>query len=563
MAAVIEAPEVDFGLDLLAQCEGILQATRARESMMRAERRKNTVIRLHDGHMALHHIVRREDSQRWEDVDNDTGPGTLVMDYEWEESQWLWDMHERKKRGETINVIVTVDYVGTRWSGLLHEAIVETDDLGNSKLTATFLSDYEQLKWRDLWSNPGSIAGFQFPKIFALGGPADWALGTALHLNLARAHGWVSGFTDDPLNASATADQTNWPIVVKPDKFSSAMARGTTWAIVLSRFATFHEAAQMILEDAELSVTWRRWLEGDPLPWAGARIKHGTLVIGFEDKSGILEGTAGGGTMWDGLSRVVRGYINDFIENDDTAITGIPSVPEYHEPGFIHTDPRVPYVFFGPKSPGLLKQVARWRPAKGLRITTGGHSMPMVNELISAALQAAGDMTAMIPGVPPLGGAAEAILRPIFEDVILSFMSVWLAARAAASGEFALYEYFIADSGKAYTLASLLVMRSGVHLTRTSFSVSMEIGDGGPYLVGAKGHGHFGKGDRVLTQIIGDKSGRIHSERVRKTVLSASVGSAPAFAIEMGDSAAGEDPAVRIGADIERLKGALKTTGVM
>src|SRR5699024_5563267 len=103
--------------------------------------------------------------------------------------------------------------------------------------------------WRDLWANPGLPAIFQFPKIFMLAGPADWALGTALHLNLARAHGWVAGFSADPLAASRTADQTAFPIVVKPDSFGSAMARGTTWALVMSRFATFHEAAQMILED--------------------------------------------------------------------------------------------------------------------------------------------------------------------------------------------------------------------------------------------------------------------------------------------------------------------------
>src|SRR5699024_4633096 len=134
--SMMAPPEVDLGLDLEQPCEAIWNATRAREAMQRAERRKNSTIRLWDGHLQLHHVVRREDFQEWEDPDNDTGPGTLRMAFEWEEAQWLWDLHQRKQRGETINAIVTVDYVGTRWSGLLDEAIVETDDLGRSVLTA-------------------------------------------------------------------------------------------------------------------------------------------------------------------------------------------------------------------------------------------------------------------------------------------------------------------------------------------------------------------------------------------------------------------------------------------
>ena len=541
-------------------CADVVTATDARDRALRADRYSDPLVRVWDGHMRLAHVIRAENSQEWEDIDNDTGNGTLVIDFDRPEAQWLWDMQARRDAGETIHVIVTVDHVGRRWSGVMVRAVVETNDAGFTVLTAHFMSDYEQLKARTVWANPSLPAAFQFPKVFVLGGPARWVLLTSLYMNLKRAHGGplVLG---DPMQ-QAKSGQGDWPIVVKPVTFTEDMQAGTVWAVLASRFKSWHEAAEMILADAELSVQWRRWLDGDPAPWPGANVRHGALVIDIVDKSGIMEGTANGGTIFDGLTRVVRDFVNDLIENRDDTVTGLPAVPDYQEPGFINTDPRAPYVFFGPDHPGLKRVSAEWKPAQYVRLTVGGHSMPGVNELIDAGLQAAGDAVAMIPGAPPIGGALAALLRPIFEDVILAWISVPLVYRAQSSSDFALYETVLESGIKAWTISSLMVLRAGRLETASKFTAHMEIEDTAPYVVGAPGHGHFDKGDRIIAGVPGDQANRLHVQRVSKLVLKTSRGSAPSYDITMGEPFDPDDPISRLVKRIERGFSVMKELGL-
>lgn len=552
---------VDLGLSLAEQCDAILAATNARDRRLRELTRSSPVIQLHDGHMNLQHVVRAENSQEWEDVDNDSAPGQVRIDFAFDEAQWLWDMEQRRRGGETIHVIVTVEHVGRRWSGVMTSAVVEWGEVGHAVLTAHFISDYQQLKDRTLWANPGLPAAFQFPKVFVLGGPTPWVLLTALYLNLKRAHGGPLTL-NDPLASQAYTAQNDWPIVVKPISFTQAMADGHVWSVLASRFKSWHEAAEMILADAELSVSWRRWMRGDPPPWPGADLRHGALVIDIVDKSAAQEGTSQGGSVIDGLVRTARRFVNDFLENRDDPIAGLPAVPQYTEPGYLGTDPRVPYVFFGPNHPGLKRITAEWTPAQYVRLTVGGHSMPGVNEIIDAGLQAAGDAIAMIPGAPPLGGALSALLRPIFEDVLLAWISVYLSQRAADSSDFASYERVLESGMKAWTVSSLMVLRAGMVETASKFTAHMEIEDAAPYLVGAPGHGHFDKGDRIVTQVPGDKSGRLHVQRVSKLVLAAERGVAPNYQITMGEPFDPGDPFARLAKSIERGFSIMKELGL-
>lgn len=544
-------------------CKATYEDTDARARLLRQRTRQAPLIRLHDGNMQLQHVVRAENSQEWEDVDNDSAPGVLKLDFELPEAQWLWDLKGRRDRGETINLFVTVDHVGRRWSGPLVDATVETNELGHTELTANFVSDYEQLKWRNLWANPALPAGFQFPKVFILAGPTPWVGLTGLYLNLKRAHGGNTVWFDDPMADEARYGQNNWPIVVVPRTFNECMQQGYVWSVLASRFKNWHEGMEMALRDGELSVQWRRWLTGDPPPWEGANIRHGALVVDIVDKSGVLEGTANGGTIFDGLTRFIRDFVNDFFENEDSAITGIPESADYMKPGYLSTDPRLPFVFFGPRHPGMKKQKSTWTPAKGLELTVGGHSMPMVNEIIEAGIQAAGDLTAMIPGVPPIGGALSAILKPLFEDVVLAWMSVRLIRRMQASGDFALYERVLDAGARAWTLSTLMVIRTGMVESQTDFSCEMEIIDSAPYVIGAPGFGHFDKGDRVLSQAVGDKTRRVQVQRVKKLTLKSSDGEAPHYDIALGEQYKRGDPIQRIIDAISRTSSVLQEVGAM
>lgn len=553
----------DFTIPLKDQCDAIMRATNARRKTMDRIRRTPPLIRLWDGTRRLQFVVRAEDSFSVEDVENDTGPGQIILDFSTHEAQWLNDMYGRKQRGETVNVLLSVDHCGARWSGLLDRTILEERD-GRVMLTAFFLSDYEQLKWIQFWSSPMWPAAIQ-KRLFLLGGPVPWVILTSIFVNLWRKENSLWHLPDDPLNPSTWLDgldQSTWSIVVKPMTFLSALASGAPMGLMVSRWKTGHEACAEMLADSEYSLTWRRWFEGDPEPWPGANIAHGALVLGCEDKSGAYGGTANGGTIWDGFSRTIRQYSEDLYEDDEISQSAPPEVGDYRVPGLMNTHPGRPYVFYGPDAPGVVYGALTQSPSKGKIINTGGHSMPGVNEALSAAVQGVFDVVGNLLQVGSIGGSVDAIAKMFYEDTILAWISVKLLDRAREQGFFGLFEYFVDGAGRAYTLDSIMVVRSGRWATRSWWSSGMELADGGPYLIGDQGQGHFYKGDRVARMIKGDKSGRLYVDRVMSLTLSAARGQAPAWSIVVGNPTAQQDPIVRIAGQVEKLKGTAKELGV-
>ncbi|NKS02514.1 hypothetical protein GS528_16080 [Rhodococcus hoagii] len=113
-------------------------------------------------------------------------------------------------------------------------------------------------------------------------------------------------------------------------------------------------------------------------------------------------------------------------------------------------------------------------------------------------------------------------------------MTVYLVNRSAHLSHFSLYEMWVDGADQAYTLSATLVLREAVRATETKYSADMEIIDGAPWYVGAKGYGHFDLGNRILVQTEGDRSGRIEAPRVKSLRLTASPGKAPTFAIKLG-----------------------------
>lgn len=553
------------------RCADTLDAVRRRERARELKRLMGPTIRIFDGNMNTVEVVRAEDEIDFTEVENDSAAGVLKVDGELPIAQWLWDLKGRKDRGETIDVFIAVDYVGWRWGGRLEDCVLRSDELGNPRVDAIFEHDYAELKARDLWATPSTPAGFQPFKIFMLAGPSDWAAGTALWLNLARAHGNPVGWSGDPIS-NKTANYQNWPIVVEPFSYAQAVARGTPTGLVLSRFKTWHDACQQMLNDAQITVRVRRYLPGDPLPWIGANIAYGTLVVSF-DNTGADLASATSGSLVSGIGQMVRIFLSSVIEglgggslpieSGEQPITGQP--PVGHEvPGQIGQI-STPYVLYTARSPGLVECEAHLRPAKYKRLTAGGHSAPMVNEVISASIQAIGDALAALPfaPIPPLGGVADALLKPFYTDVILAFMTVYLAHRAAFTSRFGPYELFVEGADQAYTLASTMVMRTAVNATATQFTASMKIIDGAPWWVGAPGDGDMWVGTRVLMQVPGDKSGRIYSERIKKLQLTAKRGQKPTWDPTIGDLAPAEDALVRAWRRMEQLLSGLKQLGLM
>lgn len=546
-------------------CEAIWQATLNQERVEKQLRREEILVRVLDGNWGLQSVSTDYYSLDIDLLDNDTGTHQLVVPWEDPIVGWAIDEAGRISRGEGQNIHMSCDYVGARISGRLDTLKLDTDDNGNTRATFIFLDDFEVLKWYDVWCNPFLPAIFQAPRVFILPGPAIWVLKLTLFLQQLRENvpllSWNLG--DDPLDPTGLVDldQSTWEVVVKPTSLLDDLAAGSIWCVYISRFKAFWDGAKPIMQDAEYSFKLRRWFTGDPEPWAGFTPRHGALIVDIIDQSGNFVGTSHGGTLLDGLLLTVSDFSEDFLDTTYSDATDeIP--PDYLLPGNKQQNKLRPFVVYTPDMPGVKSLNHTYKPAKGIIINCGGHSMPGVNELISAGVQATGDIVGNALQIGSIGGSVDTVLKPFYEDTVLAWMSVKLYARSARQGTGRYFEYFQQGADKAYTLTSLMVLRAGIWATNTKRTNVIEIADGGPFLLGDQGLGNFWLSDRVGAIIPGDITETIYMDRVMHLNLHRERGKKAKFTITVGDPNANLDPAVAAWQRIEDIIGGLHDLGV-
>lgn len=526
-------------------------------------RREPPLVRLWDGDWNLRGRVAGEFEGRFEWKLNDTGAGMIVLPAEHHLAVWAAEYWNRR---DCRNIHVTVDKDGARWGGRLDSVKTEQNEDGDRTVTLSFLHDFEELKHLLVWSNPFTPAAVQFPRTFVLAGPSRYMLKLALFLNLARMQGNWWAMPDDPLDAGSwiqSVAMREWPIMVKPD---SLLMDDTPWCILNSRFKTWAEMAKDTLADAQLMVECRRWLNGDPPPWPGARPRNGQLIIDIVDKSGWFGQTAVGGTILGGLARTVLTVADDLVDESQQSVGKVVESSEYAVSGFLGTAPKNPWVVFrtDPEAGTNVVQSTSftWQPATSVQLVAGGHSMPGVNEGIKAVVQMAGALMEAYLMVPNLVEPAVTLLTPLFEDTLLAFMSYKSVQRSSTLGWSHYMESFVSGADKAYTLSSVLAMRQGMRATRERTSHTMKIGDGGPYLVGERGQGHFFLGDRVGGEIPGS-AGRIAVDQVTDLTLSWDADKPHEWDVTVGDADTDQDPVDWVIGQVKETFGAIHDLGVL
>lgn len=516
------------------------------------------LVRLWDGDWNLRGEVKASISGSFQIIDNETGTGVLDMPLDYYMSQWLIDVKARN----TIGVHITVDKDGSRWSGRMGSVKLIKDSDGSKFVRVSFRHDYEELKHLLAYSNPWLPPEIQFPRLWVVFGRARWACKTTLLANIMRVESSIWALPDNPLDPTKwnNFDQSTWSMVVKPDLEPDTSVGG----LVYSRFKNLHEATKTVVADAQLSWEARRYLEGDPLPFPGANLRHGCLVWDLIDKSGWNTGTAFDGNLFSGLVSAFTHIGSDGLTEDIETIPD-PNMPAgAFTPGFKGSYPAVPAVIFREGEHSGI-QSSEWEhiPATDVGVVAGGHSMPGVNELISAAVQMVGDLTAMIPGVPPLGGVADAVLKPLYTDVFMAFGKWKSPQRAQSLGWSHYHEKWADGADTAYTLAWLLAMRTGMWETRERYRYTLTVADGASgWYVGQRGHGHFFIGDRIGSTIIGCPPGFIYVDRVSELTLSWDRSKSPQWDIVVG-SREPEDPVVKAFERLQEIIGMLKDLGVL
>lgn len=550
-ARAVAAMEDYTSESLLDQCNAILEATEQAERDEARARREDPILRLWDAEWALQHVATDVLSYTFEWVDNDTGTAEIVVLADSPLGQWMLDFEGRDLREEGVNVHITADYVGARWGGRMEDVSIELTSTGDEVITATFLHDYENLKWIECFPSPLFPAIFQL-RAWILLGPVNWCALTTLFLNLMRDETPLT-IPDDPMDLNDWTegfDVNTWQIVPNPVSFTQAMASGVLWGMPIIRMKYWHDAFHAMMEDAELSVQADRWLEGDDLPWEGANLRNGALVISIADKSGRYNtGTSMGGNLFGGLFNTIDQFTSDFLDTTRSLITGQPIPGEYMQIGAKSTNKRMPYVILEPgRTPGVVSAKFTRTPEKVAKIITGGKSAPGVNEGISALIQAIGDIVGdniniMGYGVGSIGGAIDTLLRPLYTDTILAWTDTKLPSRAQKLGWSRYVEFFQDGADQAYTLNSLMVIRIGLWATRRWTSHEVKILDACPWMVGDNGVGHMWLSDRVGTTAPRDQSGRVWVDRIKKLVLSADEDNFhPDWTITVGEDAKNVDP---------------------
>lgn len=556
--------EINFGLTLEEQCEQIWQATRERARAQERMRQTDVTVMLFDAEMRLQHLVRNEYSLDLVLPSNDTGTIELPLPFDSPAGQWLFEQRERINRGEGRNVNIVIEYCGSRVGGLADYVDLDLDDDGGQIVTTRFLTDMERLKWYSIWPNPWTPEWIQWPQVYLAAGPIPWVLAVTLDLQLNREAGSSWAVPDDPMDPDQRddLDQSTYSMVVKPISFVEAMASGALWGLGVSRMKNYHAFLQPMAADGEIACQIDVYLEGDPEPWPGANLRHGTRIVRFEDRSGTYTGTSHGGTIWDGLIRTVLEFVDDFIDANESLGGDFAIPPDYYDPTKPpRTQKQLPFVVLRDgEISGLNRYKYRQVFSKGIQVVTGGHSMPGVNEGISAFIQMVGDLIAAAVVIPPIGGTVDALLAPIYTDALFSFMRAVSAARAQTQGWTRYFEYFAQGAGKAYTLSALMVLRAGFWKTRSRDSVQFGFRDASPFIIGQAGHVWLD--DRCGFTIRGDRTGRIYMDRVSKVQLSYNRTQKPTWTVTVGHDRDLQDPLARIWEQWEELADALQQLGV-
>lgn len=594
-----------MSLTTLADHAEVWEVARLRREKREAARLKPPHIRLWDGDYNLRGIVAGERAGQFEFIENDVGTASIELPIDHYLAQWTMNHKGRNKR----NIHITIDKQGARWSGCMdHYRVVRTKE-GDAYLEIIFKHDLEQSKHILCWSNPFLRPEFQFPKLWIVFGPAKFCLMLTLFVNIMRLETSLWSLPDNPFDLSEWMGPSFWPgnwrNIVKPFPLLSDNSNLT---VVFSRFKPFYDVAKRVLEDAQLSLTCRRYIAGEDVhPFSelsGALghylvedlftmvpIRHGCLVWDIVDRSGWGTETAFGGSLLTGLVRALVNISSDGLTEGVDVFTGDPTFPgEYYVPTYFGTSPRAPWVVFEEGHyTGIESSEFLYYEATDTSVVLGGQSAPGVNEAISTGINMGGDfLTSLInsslaPGgavgaaidLPPLGGVMDAVAKIFYENVIAAFMQ-FPTLRAAeltlpiaglenvmtGLGDFHYYEGWGEGSDRAFTISALAAARAKIWATRAKTAHTIKVSDAAPYYLGDNGQGDFWLGDRIATSVLGYPTpDTLFVERVTKIKYSWGKDGPSGWVLDVGYREPA-DPMVKTFELIRDINGAISQLGV-
>lgn len=595
-----------MSLSTLAHHQRVWDFAESRKKSRELARLKAPLVRLWDGDYMLRGIASGWRELEFEFIENDVGTALLKLPVDHYLSKWVLDHKGRYKR----NVHITIDKQGARWAGRMDHYKVVRDKNGDCYMEVAFVHDMEEAKHILCWANPFLRPEFQFPKMWIIFGPAKWCLLTTLFVNILRLETSLWTLPDNPLDIKEWIGPSFWPgnwrQIVKPFPL---LGDNSNLTVVFSRFKPFYDVAKMVLEDAQLSLTCRRYIKDeDPHPFSDLTgemgigivedlaslvpLRNGCLVWDIVDRSGWGTETAFGGSLLTGLVRAAVTIGSDGLtEGIDVFDSGATFPGDYYVPDRRGTRPEAPWVVFEEgRFTGIESSEFVYYEATDTSVVLGGHSMPGVNEAISTGINMAGDyLTSIInsmlatlssaPGaamdLPPLGGVMDAVAKVFYEDVIAAFMEfpslraigtklpiAGLENVSTGLGDFHYYEGWAEGADRAFTVAALAAARGKFWQTRARTAHTIKVSDAAPYYVGDNGQGDFWLGDRVAVSVFGYPTpDTLFVERVNKIKYKWDINGPSGWTFEIGRREPA-DPAIKAFEKIRDINSAVSQLGV-
>ena len=255
-----------MSLTSLADHQRVWDYASNRKAKREKGRLEAPLVRLWDGDYNLRGVCTGWRELQFEFIENDVGTASLKIGLDHYMSKWLMDHQGRTKR----NVHITIDKQGARWAGRMDHYRVVREKEGDVFVEIIFKHDMEELKHILVWANPFLRPEFQFPKLWMIFGPAKWCLMTTLFVNIMRLETSLWTIPDDPMDITEWMGPSFWPgnwrNIVKPFPL---FGDNSNLTVVFARFKPFWEVAKSVLEDAQLSMTCRRYIAlEDPHPFS-------------------------------------------------------------------------------------------------------------------------------------------------------------------------------------------------------------------------------------------------------------------------------------------------------
>jgi hypothetical protein len=402
------------------------------------------------------------------------------------------------------NVIITVDMYGgqLRWSGLMHDWKVSTEE-GTDYIQANFNDDLQFLDFMLAPPNPAlPLPIFQFPRVHFLFGPSRWCVATLILEQIIRLEGHPWTLPDDPFEFEQWLDILNWAEWQVHIKAQSFLLDDSLWTLLASRMDTVTSCIADALDDAQLTITYRRVLTVDGERADGLLfndVLNGALVFEIVDRSGFTlpEGTFFEGTAVAGFFRSVISWGSSFIEDTTNMVTSTDELypDEYYQTSWMSTLAAAPGVVVR-DSPWIdLKSKVSYSPPTAVSVVVGGNN-PTADAIARLIIQAVGNLLGyfLLAGFDSLGDMAADIIMPFLTGTILAWDEWKNFTRATALGWIHLHEIFQqGGDNNAWSLAALAALRGGFKATGTQTSHQFVIGDDSWTIPGL----HFNIGDRI------------------------------------------------------------------